>query len=61
MSYSITLPCALRPVNVMVQIQCKKSKSKATSNPACILPLGYAYMDLKNWGETYVLVAMQLC
>ena len=51
MNHSVALPCELCPVNAMVERQCRKSKSKATSNPVYILPLGYAYMDLPNCGE----------
>lgn len=60
MSHSITLPCTLCPVNVGVEIQSRKCKSKAISNPVCILPLGYAYVDLKNCRGTYVFLTIQL-
>lgn len=36
MSHSITLPCELCLVNVMVERQCRKSKSKSISNPLCV-------------------------
>lgn len=60
MSHSITLTCELCPVNIVVERQCRKSKSKATSNPVCILPLGYAYMDFKKIVGSDVLVTIQL-